>query len=187
MRNLNLPGHLGEPLGPEKSSFALKQWLPLRPNECVWLLMPPTPMQTWVSALLLQRAEISVTQLHPSLAPRRPRGEGVMGAPGAGISIGPILTPCLPRSLAPQPLRPSCPPAPPQRPSRHCRCPRCVSVPPSPTMGGGKPTVSACSAPGLTAPPREKDDPHLGCRISSQCQLCDSRRQSEGCHRVPLM
>lgn len=137
--------------------------------------------------LLLQRAEISVTQLHPSLAPRRPRGEGVMGAPGAGISMGPILTPCLPRSLAPQPLRPSCPPAPPQRPSRHCRCPRCVSVPPSPTMGGEKPTVSACSTPGLTVPPRERDDPHLACRISSQCQLCDSRHQSEGCHRVPHM
>lgn len=68
-----------------------------------------------------------------------PRGKGGDGAPGAGISMGPILKPCLPRSLALQRLQLSCPPAPPQRPSHHCRCPRCVSVPPSPTVGGGEP------------------------------------------------
>ena len=93
------------------------------------------------------------------------------GVLGAGNSVGPISRPCLPRSLAPQPLRPSCPPAPPRRPSRHCRCPRCVSVPPSPAVGGGEPAVSACSASGLTVALRERDDPLLG---SLQCRLCDT-------------
>lgn len=98
-------------------------------------------------------------------------GGTVTGVLGAGNSVGSISRPCLPRSLAPQPLRPSCPPAPPRRPSHHCRCPRCVSVLPSPAVGGGEPAVSACSASGLTVALRERDDPLLG---SLQCQLCDT-------------
>lgn len=95
-----------------------------------------------------QRAVGSVTHVCPSLACRRPRGSGD-GEYGAGIGLGPITRPCLPRSLAPQSLQPSCPPAPPRKPSRHFRCPRCVSAPPSPTAGEEKPAVSACSALGL--------------------------------------
>lgn len=65
-----------------------------------------------------------------------------------GVSISQLY---LPHSPVHQlwPLQPSCPPALLRRRSRHSQCPRCVSVPPSPTVGQRKASVSAWVRPGL--------------------------------------
>lgn len=138
------------------------------PPQCNWVSSLPCtvyhlcPLYTG----LLQRTVVRVTHVHSSLAPTGSQD----GASRAGISLGP----CLPHSLAPRPLQPSCPPAPPQRPSHRSRCPHYVSAPPSLTAREGKPTVSACSAPGLTVGPWEWDDLHMSHHISLQCQLWDT-------------